>query len=730
MKGISSLRQHLLTNQVVDLFTKFGFRQEDIIFSITDAANSFAPIASVQINTAIDTAPPIPGDFVGNDISSPEALQVEIRKLIDEGNFEGKVILFKVGADGREFKESAGENNHYVALYFKDWHINYIDPTGEGISESVRGVIQSSHASLATSQIISSTTALQYTTERNIGQTHYEMGGNDYDCGVLLPLVVNMINTNYPERGNVRLNGQDSEYLCQILRTVLNNQSTIEDASQGIYGILQNGLRRELPQIYNSTEMELVALEQLRKNFPTAEDQQAEVTRLIQEFGNKDLRDKKTQIPNPRRPGKFLTKTESGAEKDILDIMCLGQLLFEGGNKKIGRQLQIAVLAIDSEDVQYPNNLTFLQKCLTNFKPSIYKNLREHFSQKYEIYESEVKILPKATGQQVGAKIVIPDSANPGKLKTFYVKSHQEFSSKSHPQLGTRTSNGLGSVDLKELFMYKVLEKVGYGPKVEFVIDKDIAGSRVEEGVMIITQDSGYTKTPELKQKSFRDFKDIKDQIDPELAGPETRRDLIAIDMLSRIFCLGDVMVNEGNFGRVDRVNLQTKELMPEKWKILDFTAPKVAKGKEHLGDRKYLYGPYYGGDRVSIEHGFKTGSFSHVYHEESPVSKILRSKKTEDLWGRTLSDLGGGKSEGKLGLQEAINESLDEIMQFLDRNKDKLVLQDEGRADYKEQTQRRIEDLNIFCRCASQNYQDLTQGMQQSKNLTEHYNQRLFALI
>ena len=67
-----------------------------------------------------------------------------------------------------------------------------------------------------------------------------------------------------------------------------------------------------------------MALEQLikRKNFPTAEAQQAEVTRLIQEFGNKDLNGAKANIPDPRQLGISLTMTEFGAEKDVLDIIC------------------------------------------------------------------------------------------------------------------------------------------------------------------------------------------------------------------------------------------------------------------------------------------------------------------------------------------------------------------------------------------------------------------------
>ncbi len=135
MKGLSRLNQHLLTDQVVDLFTKFGFRQEDIISSVTDRVGSMVdtsaslPPASSSTRLFTDATPPIPDNFVGNDISSPETLQGEIKKLIDEGNFDGKVILFKVGANGREFKETTAENNHYVALYFKDGLINYIDPS-------------------------------------------------------------------------------------------------------------------------------------------------------------------------------------------------------------------------------------------------------------------------------------------------------------------------------------------------------------------------------------------------------------------------------------------------------------------------------------------------------------------------------------------------------------------------------------------------------------------------
>ena len=82
----------------------------------------------------------------------------------------------------------------------------------------------------------------------------------------------------------------------------------------------------------------------------------------------------------------------------------------------------------------------------------------------------------------------------------------------------------------------------------------------------------------------------------------------------------------------------------------------------------------------MSIDHGFKPGNFSHIYEEESPINEIVKSKKAEVFWESALNDLDVGKSEGKLGLKEAINQSLDEIMQFLEQNHDKLALQDEER--------------------------------------------------
>jgi hypothetical protein len=227
--------------------------------------------------------------------------------------------------------------------------------------------------------------------------------------------------------------------------------------------------------------------------------------------------------------------------------------------------------------------------------------------------------------------------------------------------------------------MYKVLEKIGYGPKTDFVPDRHIPETGVEEGIMIITQDSGYTKHPCVKNKSFKTFAQIRGEI-ATTPSEEITDDIVVIDMISRAFCL----------------------------------PPKVSKGKEHLGDQKYLYSPYYGGG--DITHGFKSGNFSHTYEEDSPVHKILSDRRTKKLWGSAITSLEGGRSERKLGIERAVQESFEDIQQFLDRNKDTLRLTEaDGRM--KPLTTRRIQDLATYRDCTLGNFKELSDGLKRDSS-------------
>ena len=523
-------KQHLNREQVLETFKALGYPLENIV-------------STVDI-----------GGFAGDEIFRPEALSTALQDVMRKaGDKHNQLILFRVGAERREFVADQGENNHYVALHFiqdgTNLKVTYIDPTGAEISSQVRGVI-ASNPSLAGCTIESSRASLQFTNSIQGNGIPYQMGGNDSDCGVLVALASDMVRGNYEARNQVKLHEASSRQLGQTLKQLTNGEKALAEVEQVIDGILRDKISRGgevQAQTYNNSPMELDVLERLRAQFDTTEKQQVQVAKRISQFGSKKLEDTRVTKPHPKpkRPGHTITETISRATSEILDIMCLAQLLFEGGNEDVASELRVQILQLGigakKKGIVHPQNLEYLQKCLAGFKPAIYKTLKEHFAAKFGVSEDDVRCLPKTAGQQVGAKIVVRDTRNPENPRVFYAKSHQEFCSKSDPIYGMQTSNGLGLADLKELFMYKVLEKIGYGPKAEFVVDGDVAQTGVEEGIMIITRDSSYTKQPSLEEKSFKTFGQIKDEIastPSEEIADETKRDIVAIDILSRLFFL------------------------------------------------------------------------------------------------------------------------------------------------------------------------------------------------
>ncbi|MBT4921815.1 MAG: hypothetical protein HON23_02245 [Rickettsiales bacterium] len=468
---------------------------------------------------------------------------------------------------------------------------------------------------------------------------------------------------------------------------------------------------------YDNSLIELMVLKQVRQEFLTAEEQIAELTRRINEFANKPLENKQVPTGGFNKRGREIVKTISGAKNDVLDIMCLAQLLFEGGNKAVMLDMQDIISKIQRNhlmgisEVTHSENLAYLQKCLTSFKPTIYQNIKQHFAEQYGVSPELVQCTPKTDGKQVGAKVFVQSHTEDENPKIFYVKSHQEFCSKSDPQLMVITSDGVGAVDFKELFMYKVLEKIGYAPKTQFIVSRDVARSKVDEGILIATQDSGYTKTPGVKNKTFKTFGSIQAEIiamGAEAVSDQMRKDITAIDMLSRAFLLGDIIVNSGNFGRVDR-EVKTEEgnaLLPEKWKIVDFFSPKKLQGRE----TSYTYQGYYPAG-VPIFHAFKTGNASHTYNSGTGeiIGQILSAKRTQALWEEVVNDFESGKGGRKKAVFNAIDESVAEIMILMTENQEVLDIKPERLA-------RREADLALYSEQIKGNFAELIQGVREDR--------------
>jgi hypothetical protein len=112
---------------------------------------------------------------------------------------------------------------------------------------------------------------------------------------------------------------------------------------------------------------------------------------------------------------------------------------------------------------------------------------------------------------------------------------------------------------------------MGYGPKTDFIVSGDMTNPSIREtGLLIASQDLSHTKD-EGKTKKFRTFESIRKEMRTSLRAEglegdqldRTLQDKILpaldstnikkIDLLSRIFLLSDVMVNQGNFGSVER---------------------------------------------------------------------------------------------------------------------------------------------------------------------------------
>ena len=436
--------------------------------------------------------------------------------------------------------------------------------------------------------------------------------------------------------------------------------------------------------------MESEILRQLKSQFPERASQERQLEELVTNFGllsNSEI--------------KFI----------VGDILCLAKILYDSGAKNVVQETQIKILQLrmgDEGNREFLKKLEYLEKCLTNFKPAIFDNIATHFAEVYHIPAEFVTCLPKVSGQQVGTKVEVKKTPEDDHPIYFHVKTHQEFCSKSHSNFLAITSDGTGYVNFKELFIYKVLEHLGVGPKTLFIIDKDLAHCRVEESILIATQDLGYTKRPAERKKSFRIFSEVRDDLSTQPMtdiNVATRRDIVIIDMLSRIFLLEDVMINQGNFGMVmsqatDDVDASAKI----KWKILDFLPPKRELGR---GD-DYTYGRHYPGG-VNIFHSFKIGNVSHTYDREGLeiIGTILAEENARDMWLPALEQLTqrGGAASTQISVPDAMEIAFGEVMRFMEENRERLQIKPERFA-------RRMEDLDLYRNSVLRNFAEMEDGI------------------
>jgi len=289
----------------------------------------------------------------------------------------------------------------------------------------------------------------------------------------------------------------------------------------------------------------------------------------------------------------------------------------------------------------------------------------------------------KGSGVQLGEIMVINyvDSVGGQHRIEYFIKTHQHGS--------TSATSSVKPVDPKEILVYKILEYIGFGPKTHYFYHP-IAST--PGGFFIATQDAGFTKIPG-KEKNF----DVFDQIignyeatHTSTAHDNARKNIIAVDMLSRILRLSDTTTNPGNHGRVT-VNKERS-----KWKLLDF---------------RILSEPHITYLRKEIFDDFCIGNGAFSYDAKNFLKGIFRDPTTERkkflMAHEVVEEFRIGKpcqSRGgrKMPLLDAMGRAYNEVQKYITEHHESLRL-DLDAALY---------DFEQYFKAAQANFDILTIGI------------------
>ena len=239
----------------------------------------------------------------------------------------------------------------------------------------------------------------------------------------------------------------------------------------------------------------------------------------------------------------------------------------------------------------------------------------------------------KDSGNSIGSVVHINSLDDPDFCKAiYYVKAHS----------GVRVD---GKLQLSELFLYKMLEHIGYGPKCEFILDDESAT------VFIATRYAAHTKN-EDKQKQFHTMKDVDENL---ILDRETcdGTDLVVIDFLLHLFRMHDVCRIPDNYGVI---KVKQDNATRYKWQIIDFNPPDVE-------------------DFKCIK-GMDLGKHTVAYYDTKFMDDVLsRHARQETTLQKVYDIMMHGKiknnGERKMHLEEAMQDAKSDVLKFVeDMNK------------------------------------------------------------
>lgn len=221
---------------------------------------------------------------------------------------------------------------------------------------------------------------------------------------------------------------------------------------------------------------------------------------------------------------------------------------------------------IEKEYAENQALLTRLSSIMNASAEALKSSAIEYFKRLYPMSDpnKDFAFSNKKSGDQVGQTLRISyhDEDKKQREVFYYIKTHQNGSS-------SRDGSSAGDVDLKELFVYKMLEKMGIGPKAHFFSTP----FSTQNGFYIATRGFPFSKSMEKQKDKFfyiysqfehkNKLDEVKDLTTIPVDGAIIH-ELTKIDIVSRVFKLIDVATNAGNFGFACRGDKM-------KCKIIDF---------------------------------------------------------------------------------------------------------------------------------------------------------------
>ncbi|XP_065677511.1 uncharacterized protein LOC136092862 [Hydra vulgaris] len=292
--------------------------------------------------------------------------------------------------------------------------------------------------------------------------------------------------------------------------------------------------------------------------------------------------------------------------KEYKELLCItNQTLLK--NKSLFLVVKIYMFVYDSEIIlKYHESLkkelflmtSKLDKVINDYENKLKELFKDDITINFGALNIEsISFSHKMRGVQSGelATVTFSNSNNVKSSTNFFIKTHQN---------GAVTAPSAASkpVDIKELFVYKALENLKIGPKVRFFFDDRDATKEF----FISTQEAGSTilKPNDVEKPNNFPFKlanhykvsiaitdDIKKEFDsyePNLF-ESLKRELTLVDMVSRIFNLGDCSINSSNFGFIEQENDLSACIFDFRTSFNVYENNKIFKYFEH-GNKQFCY--------------------------------------------------------------------------------------------------------------------------------------------